>query len=225
MASIYIVEDEATIRGRIAEVLAADGHSVRAAGTAMEALSEIVKVRPDLVILDLGLPDLDGADLLGMIRSIDDVLILVATARDDEREIVRLLDAGADEYVVKPYSADEIRARVGALIRRFGSTADVLKFGDLLIHVDKRMVELAGEQIDLSRKEFEILLCLAQTPDHVVTREELFAQVWRQPYGGVDKTIDVHVSWLRRKLGESASEPRFLHTVRGVGFRLASTAA
>lgn len=225
MASIYIVEDEATIRGRIAEALAADGHSVRAAGTAMEALSEIVKVRPDLVILDLGLPDLDGADLLGMIRSIDDVLILVATARDDEREIVRLLDAGADEYVVKPYSADEIRARVGALIRRFGATADVLRFGELAIHVDKRMVELNGEQIELSRKEFEILLCLAQTPDHVVTREELFAQVWRQPYGGVDKTIDVHVSWLRRKLGESASSPRFLHTVRGVGFRLASTAA
>ncbi|MFN3219244.1 MAG: response regulator transcription factor [Acidimicrobiales bacterium] len=226
MASVFIVEDDHQIRELAARALASAGHVVETEGTAMAALTRIVEIAPDVVVLDLGLPDLDGADLLRMIRAVSQVPVIVATARDEEREIVRLLDAGADEYVVKPYSGPELEARIRALLRRAGNGASraddgvALRVGGLEVDQRARTVRLDGALVECNRKEFDLLAYLAGRVGEVVTRQELFAEVWRQPYGGADKTIDVHISWLRRKLGETAAEPRYIHTVRGVGIKL-----
>jgi DNA-binding response OmpR family regulator len=157
-----------------------------------------------------------------MVRGVSQVPVIIATARDDDAEIVRLLDAGADEYVVKPFSGAELEARVRALLRRISAAGPdhSLQVGDLAIDLRARTAVLDGRSVVLNRKEFDLLAFLATRANEVVTRQELYAEVWRQPYGGADKTIDVHVSWLRRKLGETAAEPRYLHTVRGVGIKL-----
>jgi len=222
MASVFVVEDDHQIRQLAVRALAGAGHVVRSESSAMAALQGIVNSSPDLVVLDLGLPDLDGSDLLRMIRAVSDVPVIIATARDDDSEIVRLLDAGADDYVVKPYSGAELEARVRALLRRstMGGEARTLMAGGINIDLRARTVELDGDPIVCNRKEFDLLAYLAANAGTVVTREELYAEVWREPYGGADKTIDVHLSWLRRKLGETAASPRYLHTVRGVGIKL-----
>jgi DNA-binding response OmpR family regulator len=226
VVAIYVVEDDQRIRATVVHELTRRGHSVRAAGTALDALAAIVDWKPDVVVLDLGLPDLDGGELLKMLRAVSTVPVVVATARDDEQEIVRLLDAGADDYIVKPYSVDQLDARVRAVLRRSHETvtSPVLEVGDLRIDTSSREASLAGAALDLTRKEFDLLAYLARHKDEVVTRREVLAEVWRQPYGGGDKTVDVHVSWLRRKLGESAAAPRYVHTVRGVGLKLTSPA-
>ena len=180
-----------------------------------------------MVVLDLGLPDIDGADVLRMLRGVSAVPVIVATARDDETEIVRLLDGGADDYVVKPYSAAHLEARIRAVLRRSDAAggedgARELVVGDLVVAPALRQATLDGRELDLTRLEFDLLAHLARRSPEVVTRRELLAEVWQQPYGGGDKTVDVHLSWLRRKLGETAQEPRYLHTVRGVGVKLAA---
>ena len=222
MPAIFVVEDEQRIRETVVRELSSRGHSVRAAGTALDALREIVDWAPDVVVLDLGLPDIDGAELLKMLRAVSAVPVVIATARDDDAEIVRLLDAGADDYVVKPFSIDQLEARLRAVMRRTreSATSPVIEVGELTIDTASRAVTLAGEPLELSRKEFDLLAYLARREGEVVSRREVQAEVWRQPYGGGDKTVDVHVSWLRRKLGESAAAPRYLHTVRGVGLKL-----
>jgi two-component system KDP operon response regulator KdpE len=164
-----------------------------------------------------------STDVLRMVRSVSSVPVIVATARDDEAEVVRLLDAGADDYVIKPYSAAQLDARIRAVLRRAtdpGGQHGGIVVGELEVDADRRTATLAGTPLELSRLEFDLLAHLARRSPEVVTRRELLAEVWRQPHGGADKTIDVHLSWLRRKLGESASEPRYLHTVRGVGVKL-----
>lgn len=202
--------------------LAAAGHVVRAESSAMAALQGIVDSAPDVVVLDLGLPDIDGSDLLLMLRAVSEVPVIIATARDDENEIVRLLDAGADEYVVKPYSGPQLEARVRALLRRATMTGQsrLIEVGGIRMDLRARTAEVDGQQVTFNRKEFDLLAYLAENAGSVVTREDLYAHVWREPYGGADKTIDVHLSWVRRKLGESAASPRYLHTVRGVGVKL-----
>jgi two-component system KDP operon response regulator KdpE len=223
MASILVIEDDQRIREALARALVESGHAVRTEGRGSDALSVVVDWRPDVVVLDLGLPDLDGGDVLRMVRSVSTVPVIIATARDDEAEVVRLLDSGADDYVIKPYSAAQLDARIRAVLRRARETEApraVLLVGDLEIDPDRRAASLAGEALDLSRLEFDLLAYLARRSPEVVTRRELLAEVWRQPHGGADKTIDVHLSWLRRKLGESATDPRYLHTVRGVGIKL-----
>ena len=221
MASVFLVEDDAHIRGSLVRALSAKGHVVRAAGAGLVGLQEILDDPPDVVVLDLNLPDIDGSELLRMLRAVRDVPVLVATARDDEAEIVRLLDAGADDYVVKPFSAEQLDARLRALLRRSStSTPEVLEVGPLHVDVARREATLDGRTLELSRKEFDLLAHLAANAGIVVSRQELLAEVWRQPLGGADKTLEVHLSWLRRKLGETAAEPRFLHTVRGVGVKL-----
>jgi DNA-binding response OmpR family regulator len=180
---------------------------------------------PDAVVLDLGLPDLDGADLLKMLRAVSDVPVIVATARDGDGEIVELLDAGADDYVVKPFSSRQLDARLRAVLRRRAQPGDdgAVVVGPLRVDARSRTVLLDGAAVDLSRKEFDLLAYLAQRAGEVVSKRELLAEVWRQPYGGADKTVDVHLSWLRRKLGETGDAPRLLHTVRGVGVKLTAT--
>ena len=225
MASVLVVEDDQRIREALARSLVDNGHAVRTEGRGTDALRVVVDWKPDVVVLDLGLPDLDGADVLRMLRGVSAVPVIVATARDDDAEVVRLLDAGADDYVVKPYSAAQLDARIRAVLRRGGDGGArrhraVLSVGDLEVDPDRRTATLAGEALDLSRLEFDLLAHLARRSPEVVTRRELLAEVWRQPHGGADKTIDVHLSWLRRKLGESAAAPRYLRTVRGVGIKL-----
>lgn len=223
MASVVIVEDDYQIRELAVRALADAGHVVWSEANGMAGLQSTIDNAPDVVVLDLGLPDVDGGDVLRMIRGVSQVPVIIATARDDDEEIVRLLDAGADEYVVKPYSGAELEARVRALLRRTASVGASRKFvvGGLTIDLASRTVDLDGETVVLNRKEFDLLACLATRSGEVVSRQELYAEVWRQPYGGADKTIDVHVSWLRRKLGETAADPRYLHTIRGVGIKLA----
>jgi len=224
MASVLLIEDDQRIRETLARSLTDAGHAVRTEGRGADALTVVVAWKPDVVVLDLGLPDLDGTDVLRMLRSVSDVPVIVATARDDDAETVRVLDAGADDYIVKPYSAAQLDARIRAVLRRGGTpdgaASSQLVIDELAIDPDRRTATLRGRPLDLSRLEFDLLAHLARRSPEVVTRRELLAEVWRQPHGGADKTIDVHVSWLRRKLGESASEPRYLHTVRGVGIKL-----
>ncbi|MDH3518015.1 MAG: response regulator transcription factor [Acidimicrobiia bacterium] len=222
MPRVILVEDDHTIRRLAADALARAGFDVDSAAGAMEGLQLVVKDHPDLVVLDLGLPDLDGSELLRMIRAVSQVPVIVATAREDEGSMVELLDAGADDYVVKPYSGEQLTARVRAVLRRGGTeTAGAdLVVGGLVLSVTARDVRLDGELMDLSPKEFDLLRVLMERRGEVVTKRELLADVWREPYGGSERTVDVHLSWLRKKLGETASEPRYLRTVHGVGVKL-----
>jgi DNA-binding response OmpR family regulator len=222
MASVLFVEDDLHIREAAVRALTEAGHAVRGATTGADALRAVVEWGPDLVVLDLGLPDLDGQQVLRMLRGVTAVPVLVATARDDDTEIVRAYDGGADDYVVKPYSGEHLAARVRALLRRATTEPGgdpVTRVGDLAIDRRSRVASLAGTDLELSRLEFDLLAHLAERSPEVVTRRDLLAEVWRQPHGGADKSIDVHLSWLRRKLGETASDPRYIHTVRGVGVK------
>jgi DNA-binding response OmpR family regulator len=224
MVHLLLVEDDGAIRRSLSRGLVEQGATVSTAGTAVEAIQALAVVKPDAVVLDLGLPDLDGADVLALIRAQSDLPVLIATARDGDREMVRLLDAGADDYLVKPFSAAQAMARVRAVLRRSaGDDPDLarqVQVGDLVVDVVARTVTLDGRELDLNRKEFDLLLALASRPGQVISKRQLLAEVWQQPWGGADRTVDVHLSWLRRKLGETAAEPRYLHTVRGVGVKL-----
>ena len=221
---MLIIEDDATIRTALVRALTARNHSTMTSPTAMDGLQSLVAHRPDVVLLDLGLPDLDGASLLAMIRSVSDVPVIVVSARDDGEGIVALLDAGADDYLVKPFAVDQLDARIRAVLRRAEQavvTGPVV-VGGLVIDARSRTVALDGGTLDLSPKEFDLLYYLAERAGEVIGKRELLAEVWHQPYGGADRTVDVHLHWLRRKLGETAEAPRYLHRVRGVGLRLAA---
>jgi two-component system, OmpR family, KDP operon response regulator KdpE len=220
---LVLIEDDPAIRTALERALSRRGHAVYAAPTAMAGLELVTSRSPDVVVLDLGLPDVDGTQVLGMIRGISAVPVIVATARDDEAEMVRVLDLGADDYVVKPFSAEQIEARLRAVLRR-GRPADdpdpALVVGGLSVDPSPRVATLDGAPLELTRMEFDLLAYLAGRAGRVVSKRQLMAEVWQQPYGGADKTVDVHLSWLRRKLGETAAEPRYLQTVRGVGVKL-----
>ncbi|MBM7515657.1 response regulator transcription factor [Nocardioides nitrophenolicus] len=223
MARVLLVEDDDAIRAGLGRGLRTLGHvvtSVATGGTAMAALSSDP---PDVVVLDLGLPDVDGARVLEVSVALGAAPVIVATARDDEADIVRLLNAGADDYLVKPFSAAQLDARIRAVLRRArpepGQDAG-LRVGELVLDPMRRSVELDGRALELTRKEFDLLQALMQRPGEVVSKRQLLADVWQQPWGGADRTVDVHLSWLRRKLGESAARPRYLVSVRGVGVKI-----
>ncbi len=225
MAQILIVEDDPAIRQSLTRALTDRGHAVTSAPTAMGGLKVAVDDRPDVVLLDLGLPDMDGVSMLAMLRAVSDVPVLVTTARDDDVQVIRLLNQGADDYVVKPFSADQLDARIRAVLRRVAqAVAGPLVVGGLVMDTAARTATLDGEPLMLTRREYDLLAYLAARPGQVVSKRELLSEVWQQPYGLGDKTIDVHASWLRRKLGERAGDPRYLHSVRGVGLRLAAPA-
>jgi DNA-binding response OmpR family regulator len=223
MAQVLVVEDDATIRSSIIRGLTDRGHAVVSAPTAMAGLEQAVSTRPDVVVLDLGLPDLDGTAMLRMLRGVSDVPVVVATARDDESEIVAVLDAGADDYVVKPFGVAQLDARIRAVLRRGSEPVDTsVTVGALTVDPRSRQATLDRRVLELTPREFDLLHYLAARAGEVVSKRELLTEVWQLPYGGADKTVDVHLSWLRRKLGETAQEPRYLHAVRGVGVRLAA---
>jgi DNA-binding response OmpR family regulator len=222
MVSVLLVEDDPVVRSAVTRALTGLGHAVLPVGTALEALREITGGAFDLVVLDLGLPDMDGADALRMMRGVCDTPVIVATARDDEAEIVRLLNAGADDYLVKPFSSEHLAARLSAVLRRARKdpASAPLRIGALTVDPDRREASLDGRELNLTRREFDLLAYLAAREGKVVPRAELLANLWNLPGRHDDQTLDVHLSWLRRKLGERAAQPRYLHTVRGVGFKL-----
>jgi len=222
MPKVLIVEDDPTIRTAVIRALNDKGYAVAAAHTAMTGLQMAVSEQPEVIVLDLGLPDLDGREVLRMIRAVSAVPIIVATARGTEADIVHSLDAGADDYVVKPYGGAQLDARIRAVLRRTAGPEEeaAIEIGGLRVDRRSRQASLDGAGLDLTPREFDLLHYLAARAGTVVTKRELLTEVWQMPYGGADKSLDVHLSWLRRKLGETAEEPRYLHTVRRVGVRL-----
>ena len=222
--TILMVEDEESITVPLSEALAREGFDTEVAGTAAEALELAARVAPDLVLLDVMLPDGSGYDVCRELRRESRVPIIMLTARGEETDRIVGLELGADDYIVKPFSAREVAARIRAVLRRTGEMPAApqdgpLAVGELRLDRDRRRATLAGEELDLTRKEFELLELLMREAGTVLTRERLIDEVWDVNWFGSTKTLDVHVSGLRRKLGDDPAAPRFLHTVRGVGFR------
>jgi DNA-binding response OmpR family regulator len=193
------------------------------ARTGAEAMTLITQLEPDVVLLDLSLPDGDGRDICRRLRLESDVPIIMVTASGTVTDRVVGLELGADDYVVKPFATGEVIARIRAVLRRGrGGTGDgTITIQDLRIDLGARRVWAADQELELTRKEFDLLARLARDAGRVVTRESLMSDVWDLNWFGSTKTLDVHIAWLRRKLGDDPGEPRYIHTVRGVGFRLA----
>ena len=222
---VLLVEDEESITVPLSEALAREGFDASVARTAGEALALARELDPDVVLLDVMLPDGSGFDVCRELRRDSRVPIIMVTARGDEADRIVGLELGADDYVTKPFSAREVAARIRAVLRRSEAAPapadDAIEVGGLRVDPAKRTASLDGRPLDLSRKEFDVLALLAREAGRVVTRERLLEEVWDTNWFGSTKTLDVHVSALRRKLAEDSATPRYLHTVRGVGFRLA----
>jgi DNA-binding response OmpR family regulator len=225
---ILLVEDEASIAEPFAKLLRREGFDATVARTAAEALETARTLEPDLVLLDLALPDGDGRDVCRALRGNSDVPVIMVTARGTETDRIVGLELGADDYVVKPFSGHEVIARIRAVLRRTaragaaGPPAAPIRIRDLEVDLGARQAVLDGETLDLSRKEFDLLAELVRHAGRVVRREDLMSRVWDENWFGSTKTLDVHMGWLRRKLGDDPSAPRYVHTVRGVGFRFAA---
>ena len=223
---ILLVEDEESITAPLSEALSREGFDTSVAGTAVAALELAASARPDLVLLDVMLPDGSGFDVARELRRTSRVPIIMLTARGEEADRVAGLELGADDYVVKPFSARELVARVRAVLRRAAEAAEPraagpIELGDVRLDADRRSTSFRGEELELSRKEFDLLRLLMENAGSVVTRERLIDEVWDTNWFGSTKTLDVHISGLRKKLHDDPSSPRYIHTVRGVGFRFA----
>jgi DNA-binding response OmpR family regulator len=225
---ILVVEDETSISEPFAEALRRAGFEPVVTRTAAGALKMAEETEPDLVMLDLSLPDGDGRDVCRELRRRSDVPIVMLTARGTEMDRIVGLELGADDYVVKPFSAREVISRIRAVLRRSaprdGAAAEEkpMVVGELRLDPAARTASLGGAELDLSRKEFDLLAELMRHAGRVVTREDLMAKVWDVNWFGSTKTLDVHIGWLRRKLGDDPNEPTYIETVRGVGFRFAA---
>ncbi len=226
MADILVIEDDQRIRELVCRHLAGDGYGVTSEGTGLDGLRTLTADPPDALVLDLGLPDLDGLDLLKMVRAVSELPVLVLTAREDETSILAAFAGGADDYVVKPISGPQLSARIAALLRRGpNETGDSLTVGDLEIHLGPRRATLEGHTLELTAKEFDVLAYLAARPGTVVPKDELHAAIWKAPAGTGGRTIDVQLSTIRKKLGERPEDPnRYLHTVIGAGVSLSDPA-
>lgn len=220
---MLLVEDEESIAEPFARALTRSGFPTMVARTGADALRLAEKLEPDVVLLDLALPDADGRDLCRQLRRDSHIPIIMITASGSVTDRVVGLELGADDYVVKPFATAEVVARIRAVLRRgrthIGASRELV-VSDLRIDVDARRAWCSGHEMTLSRKEFDLLVRLAQDAGRVVTREALMSDVWDENWFGSTKTLDVHVAWLRRKLGDDPATPLYIHTVRGVGFRL-----
>jgi DNA-binding response OmpR family regulator len=221
---ILVVEDEPAISEPLAEHLERDGFDTEVVETLGDARAAFDRQQPDLILLDVMLPDGDGRDLARDIRKSSDVPIIVLTARGEEIDRVLGLELGADDYVVKPFSARELSARIRAIMRRGRSTErrGPIEVGDVVLDPSSRTVTKAGRPIDLAAREFDLLHMLMANAGQVVRRETIMDEVWDPHWFGPTKTLDVHISWLRKKLEDDAGRPRYISTVRGVGFRFLS---
>ena len=219
---VLLVEDERTIRSFMQAILTANGYDVLMAGTGAMANTMIASHCPDIIILDLGLPDMDGMTILRNVRKWSKVPILVVSARSHERDKVEALDAGADDYLTKPFSLMELASRCRALLRRGGmvkQASDVLTVGDIVLSPSHREVTVVGEPLKLTLREFDLLEYLMRNAGRVLTRGQLIDRIWGSDYVGDTKTLDVHVKRLRTKIEKEPSRPEQLITVRGLGYK------
>ncbi len=231
MAKILVVDDEPTLRDVLRYNLTKEGYDVATAPDGEEAVDKAREYRPDLVVLDVMLPKLDGFEVCRLIRRDSSVPILMLTAKDSEIDKVVGLEIGADDYMTKPFSVRELLARVKAMIRRSQLLKGELEAGraasarlmvrDLELDMGQRRVTLRGQPINMKPKGFDLLAFLMQSPGQVFSRDQLLERVWGYEFAGDTRTVDVHIRWLREKIEDDPSKPSYLETVRGVGYRLA----
>ncbi len=222
MTKLLVVEDETTLRDTLAYNLAQEGHEVIQSADGAEALERARKEKFDLIVLDVMLPGLDGLSFCRILRKEQATPIIMLTARGGEVDRIVGLESGADDYIVKPFSLGELLARVRAVLRRAPSVtlrSDRLESGDLLLDLAARRVSLAGREVKLTHKEFDLLAVLVRNKGAVLSRDLLLEQVWGFDHIGDDRTVDVHVRWLREKIEADPSDPQRIVTVRGVGYR------
>ena len=226
---VLVVDDERALAGVIASYLTREGFEVDLAHDGPSAVDQARRNPPDLVVLDVMLPGFDGIEVCRQLRSFTDAYVIMLTARDEEVDKIIGLSVGADDYLVKPFSPRELIARVRAMLRRPRATAGAtagpgqaptLRFADVVLDPESRQVTRAGNQIDLTRTEFDLLATLAERPRAAFTRRQLLDAVWGQGWYGDEHVVDVHVAHLRAKLGDDATEPTYIRTVRGVGYGL-----
>jgi len=225
--TVLVVDDEPGIRRVLVSFLRASSYDTREAGSGEEALTQFTARTPDLVLLDLGLPDMDGLEVLRQMRMVADVPTVLVTARAEETDKIVGLSVGADDYVTKPFSPREVVARVAAVLRRTAPSAprspggadSPLRFAGLVVDPRRREVNLDGEEVQLSALEFDLLLALAREPGRVFSRAQLLEKVWGANFYGDERVVDVHIRALRRKLRDSVDDPRVIATVRSVGYK------
>ena len=227
-AQILVVDDEKPLAGMVAAYLSREGYQTRLAYNGPDAVAAALEHAPDVVILDLGLPGMDGVEVCRKIRTFSDCYIIMLTARQDEVDKLIGLSVGADDYMTKPFSVRELVARVQTVLRRprtpTGTTPHLEEparvFGDLRVDPAGREVHVAGVLIDLTPTEFDILATLTSRPKLAFSRQQILDEVWGESWVGDDHVIDVHVAHLRHKLGDDPTAPRYVRTVRGVGYRM-----
>ncbi len=222
MSRILIVDDDAQLRGMLVRYLSAEGFAVDQAASAEEANTRLDQGGHDLVVLDVAMPGMDGFEFLRQLRAKSEVWVIMLSAKAEEVDRVVGLSLGADDYVTKPFSPRELTARIKAVLRR-GRAATavdtVLRFDGLTIDQDAREIHAGDKVVELSSLEFDLLVALASSPGRVFTRSHLLERVWGWDYFGSDRLVDVHVASIRREIGDDANDPRFIATVRGVGYK------
>jgi two-component system KDP operon response regulator KdpE len=221
-AKILVIDDETQIRRMLRIALKSEGYDISEAENGEQGLSSILRLQPDLVVLDLGLPDMDGQTLLRELRSWSTVPVIVLSVRNSDREKVQLLDAGAQDYVTKPFSIEEFLARVRANLRDHikQQSAQILDDGYLYIDLGKRLVKTDNNPVNLTPKEYAVLSKLAKVPNCVITQTQLLQEIWGPTHQEDSHYLRIIVSHLRQKLGEDPAEPKYIKTEAGVGYRL-----
>jgi two-component system, OmpR family, response regulator RegX3 len=218
---ILVIEDEPGIAEPLVAHLGREGFEATAVGTVADARETLEHAPPEVIVLDVMLPDGDGRDLCRELRATSDVPIVMLTARGADTDRIVGLEIGADDYIVKPFSAGELVARIRAILRRTGhvSARHVLEIADLRLDLDARTLTKGRTPVALAAREFDLLALLMARAGTVVRREEIMDEVWDPHWFGSTKTLDVHIAWLRKKLGDDPTRPRYITTIRGVGFR------
>lgn len=221
--SVLVVDDDRSIRTMVKEYLTSDGFDVETVDSGAGAVQAVRRRPPDVVLLDVMLPDIDGVEVLRQIRRFSDVYVIMVTARSEEIDTIVALSVGADDYVTKPFSPRELSARISTILRRSRTGTDageeVMSRGNLVIDPTQRTVTLHGDFVELTTLEFDLLATLARTPGRVYTRRQLLEQVWGWDFYGDERVVDVHIRNIRKHLGDDASAPSVIATVRGVGYR------
>ncbi|MGZ4131522.1 MAG: response regulator [Actinomycetota bacterium] len=219
---VLVVDDEPQIRRALRTSLEAHGYEVAAVGTGGEGVVAVAEQAPDLVLLDLGLPDMDGTEVIRRLRAFAEVPVIVLSVRESQSDKVAALDAGADDYVTKPFGMEELLARLRATLRRAGQeepSQPMLRYGDLEVDLPRRLVTVDGEQLHLTPTEYSLLEALVTNPGKLLTHQWLLRRVWGQGYGTETTYLRTYVRALRRKLGDDASAPGLIVTEPGVGYR------
>lgn len=221
---ILVVEDDARSRDLLVKYLGAKGHEVASAENGRRALAGLTSFGPDLILLDVNLPDIDGWDVLGAVRTVSQVPVIMVTVRDSAQDKVAGLDLGADDYITKPFDLRELDARVNAVTRRYQTRADergpaVIRAGELVIDDDRKEVQVRGQPVSLSPKEFELLRLLASKPGRVFSTEEILAAVWPRRDAAAAEDVKKYVHMLRGKIERDPADPKIIQTARGFGYR------